>query len=260
MTPQVCKPAAEIAISSITLSGPAWCIGTFVFGAACASISAGLAIGAGGTGWQWWKESGIAKRSIYLEHPYPAANLILISGTLLEDHVITLNETLGDLFANVSGVAAMVYDGEKLFYKRDGNIDNMLTWTINHNGSTISTVVHPNHLSSSALAFKEFATGNDALHKREDGEWLSYNLYGVNVVAAELFVTNMKAEADSGAMGVGNMFVSQIQPCTDLQCYGVQNKFCAPFGTSTTPGVDSIMVGEVYVDAYGGIDNECQSG
>lgn len=260
IAPQICNPAAEVAISGLALSGPAWCIGTYVIGAACASISAGLAAEGASSGWQWWKDSGVAKRNILLEHPYPAANLTLVSGSLLEDHIYALNQSLGNFFDNVTGVSVILNNNEGPLYKRDGSIDNMLTWSINCNDTMITTVVHPRHLLASAEAFKEFTTQTKTFHKRGDSEWLSYNLYGLNVVAAELFKANMQNEAQSGAMDIGNMFVSQIQPCTDLLCYGVQDKFCASFGDSSIPGEDSIMVGEVYVDAYGGIDNECQSG
>ncbi|KAK5780304.1 hypothetical protein RI543_002059 [Arxiozyma heterogenica] len=234
IAPQICNPAAEVAISGITLSGPAWCIGTYVIGAACASISAVLSAEGASSGWQWWKESGVAKRNILLEHPYPAANLTLASDPLVEDHVYALNQPLGKFFDNITGVPAIWYDNEGSLYKRDGSIDNMLTWSINYNDTMITTIVHPRHLLASAEAFKEFTTQKKTFHKR--------------------------GNAKSGAMDIGNMFVSQIQPCTDMPYYSVQSKFCASFGDSSTPGIDSIMVGEVYVDAYGGIDNECQTG
>jgi hypothetical protein len=40
---------------------------------------------------------------------------------------------------------------------------------------------------------------------------------------------------------------------------GIPSKLCLAAGTSSTLGQDSVIVGEVYRNQYGGIDKDCDS-
>ncbi|CCF58164.1 hypothetical protein KAFR_0E00110 [Kazachstania africana CBS 2517] len=256
-----CNEAAMVAIIGANVEGAVACIGAYVVGAAAAAIFAGLAAEGGSAGWVWWKGSGIAKRDTVITQELPLANMTLYGGPAVTSyHIDYLNQTLGKYFENVGFVSKAGNGLEDGITKRS-ILPEMVVWRIEESTHNVTVLVADEHFEKSVTAYRSYIDSNYTYFgKRDDGEWLSYNTYGFNVAASEFWALDMKEDANAAANDIGNMVVSQIQPCTETDCYGVENKFCASWGDSETMGDRSIIVGEVYIAAYGGIDTECQSG
>lgn len=91
--------------------------------------------------------------------------------------------------------------------------------------------------------------------------WQSYNSYGYNGGYVTDWMQWGEVDQMAAAMQYENFMLEQIQPCTDsYSCYGVIQKVCLSGGMSQEQGVDSAWVGEVYINAYGGIDEQCDCG
>lgn len=256
----LCDPAAIAAIAGWIPEEFAACVGAFATGAFCAAVSAGLAGESGRSGWQWWKESGVEKREILISQPLGPLNGTFYTGSSVSTyHIDYLKSKLGPHFQNLTSVGIIVPNHVDPLRKRDEA--HFFSWTISRENFNTTTFGFHTSFEASVNAFCDHVSNSSTIRKRDDNhEWVSYNLYGLNVAAAELFLMNEKQEVDGDMYGIGNMFTGKTQPCSELQCYNVDNKFCASWGQSSVQGQDSIGVGEVYVEAYGGVDNECDSG
>jgi hypothetical protein len=85
-------------------------------------------------------------------------------------------------------------------------------------------------------------------------EWMSYNVYGWN--GADQWDGNGIKDT-MGDLGSSSSYELQYLNDNDIESVG---KFCAAASLpGNRPGVDSIIVGEVYLEAYGGIDSQCDS-
>lgn len=102
---------------------------------------------------------------------------------------------------------------------------------------------------------------NSTLSKRDGDMWLSYTNWADNVgyiSDLENWREYYKLADDLDYDGVLDS-VQQIDGCTSEGCYVMESKYCLGIGFSGDQGVNDAEVGEAYVDAYGGLDNECMS-
>lgn len=102
---------------------------------------------------------------------------------------------------------------------------------------------------------------NSTLSKRDGDMWMSYTNWADNVgyiSDLENWGEYYKLADDLDYDGVLDS-VQQIDGCTSEGCYVMESKYCVGIGFSGDQGVNDAEVGEAYVDAYGGLDNDCMS-
>lgn len=97
----------------------------------------------------------------------------------------------------------------------------------------------------------------------DDSGWVSYTDWGTNPGYDQDYedwnygylVPHDYAEK------LGGQLVEKTQSCTnDIRCFAVANKYCLSLGYSQERTQDSVAVGEVYMNAYGGVDGDCMNG
>lgn len=100
-----------------------------------------------------------------------------------------------------------------------------------------------------------------SLHKRDGGDWASYNDWGFNGGYVNDWWLWDEFKHGAQAMQSDNSNVEHVQSCTnDARCYAAASKYCLAGGMSSNRKQDSAWVGEVYLNAYGVIDGECFNG
>jgi hypothetical protein len=253
-----CNEAAIAAILALNWAGASVCIGAYAVGALCSAIAAGIAAIGANHGWQWWKGSGTAERTFEVSHYMPVLNNTLYGGIgHTYDQYEVLESILGSTVSDLTHIA-VIYPNISGIIKRDTE-DLMVTWTSNFTGWPITTFCHNDYLADTAKEYMNVFANASYITKRDGGEWASFNTYGLNTDTAHIVTDNMNAEADAVFQGIGNKLTVQIQPCSDDRCYGTYSKACLAAGQSSNMGQDSDIVGELYFNAYGGIDSECDS-
>lgn len=91
--------------------------------------------------------------------------------------------------------------------------------------------------------------------------WQSYNSYGYNGGYVQDWLNWGEINKMAQAMSGDTNYISQVQPCSnDFRCYAIASKWCLAGGMSKLRGVNSAFVGEIYVNGYGGVDGQCDSG
>jgi hypothetical protein len=145
--------------------------------------------------------------------------------------------------------------------KRDGasKVDTY-SFVYNHTESLISVMVPVEAASEAIAALGEFVNGNGRLAKRADSTWVSFSTYGENDIIMDDIMAHQVPAGDGFENSFKDWFGSQLQPCDFVQCWGGASKGCVAMSEDTNRGENSGIVGEFYTSAYGGIDNECQSG
>lgn len=104
---------------------------------------------------------------------------------------------------------------------------------------------------------------NQTMLKRDDsGFWISYNDWGTNIGYDKDWLDWDEIEKMARDLAYEDPFglIQQVQPCEERQCYSVSDKFCFAGGMSPDRGQQSAFVGEAYIQAYGGVDGECDNG
>nr|ATG31110.1 K2 killer toxin [Saccharomyces killer virus M2-4] len=259
VTAAVCNPEALIAITSYVAYAPTLCAGAYVIGAMSGAMSAGLALYAGYKGWQWGGPGGMAEREDVASFYSPLLNNTLyVGGDHTADYDSELATILGSVYNDVVHLG-VYYDNSTGIVKRDSR-PSMISWTVLHDNMMITSYHRPDQLGAAATAYKAYATNTTRVGKRQDGEWVSYSVYGENVDYERYPVAHLQEEADACYESLGNMITSQVQPGTQRECYAMDQKVCAAVGFSSDAGVNSAIVGEAYFYAYGGVDGECDSG
>lgn len=111
--------------------------------------------------------------------------------------------------------------------------------------------------------YTDVATNHTLVKRDSGGSWMSFTDWGTNVGYDEdmLQWNEYQNFAREHSYDGGFGMVDQVQSCTNMQqCYGIKSKMCVTSQMSQQRGVDDIMSGEMYYGAYGGVDNECDSG
>lgn len=109
-------------------------------------------------------------------------------------------------------------------------------------------------------ALHAYVTEQGPIEKRSSGSWVSYNIYGDNPYLCEAEQQWTSDYQNTILDLVSRNGAQQVQDCQQPECYSILQKLCLSVGDSTTPGVESEVVGEVYLNSYGGIDAQCQLG
>ncbi|QEU58739.1 hypothetical protein KDRO_A07630 [Kluyveromyces lactis] len=65
-------------------------------------------------------------------------------------------------------------------------------------------------------------------------EWLSFNMYRMNIATAHIITDHMQTDSDNGMYKLGDIVTVEIYPSTQHRYYGYQNKFCLAAGQSNT--------------------------
>jgi hypothetical protein len=273
----ICTTAMWVALFGGPAAGvpTAACIAAGAIGALSAAAVGGLVTYGTSQGWTFENqgaEIGPTRRDIDgnftypklfdtnfgLVHNFDAENtkaLNLTYGAMLDKHNTTLlHVTWMETFPN-GNYTNSPYNGLNMTLGR--------LVSLNDNG-VIRTAIGPTEMLGQILeGFDLFKSSNGSappLDKRQASpevvNWMSFNTYGENMY-----------ETAGLQEGLVYDFVSSEEPVD----WGVDgwaesfdyysSKFClgaSPPGDSQ--GVDSVIVGEVYTNSYGGIDGECDSG
>lgn len=204
--------------------------------------------------------------SVYLEHPDQHNSDILgfirAQASQYEEHL----RFSGRLFSNQTG--SLDHVGYSFIVGSENYNHTVITDTKGHidaietlgrfDGETYTPSNHIKFVNDTNLV-----NDTNFVKRDETGFWLSYTNWGLNTGYEEDLLEWNEYETFAQEYSYGDGFgtINQIQPCTNsVQCYSVQSKFCAGIGFSPDMGKEDAEVGEVYVEAYGGLDMDCASG
>jgi hypothetical protein len=145
------------------------------------------------------------------------------------------------------------------------NMTNGRLLHLNDNGVIRTAIGHKDSLDQIMVGFDDFKRDNGTTtqlkQERQDSldvSWMSYTTLGENMAEASQYSQDIQeAEIDSSEQmdyGLDDVFSSDFFG-------GYAPKFCLSAGPpNTNAGQDSIIVGEVYVNQFGGLDTDCLSG
>ena len=146
------------------------------------------------------------------------------------------------------------------------NMTNGRLLTLLDNGTIRSAIGHTTTMGQMLESFNEFkgtnyTTNPLVLGKRDTRSisWLSFNTYGENMNEANGYSNNIYdaefVESANALAGQNDDFFG-----TQESGEGWPNKFCVGLSpTGQAVGKESMIVGEVYENAWGGIDSNCDS-
>ncbi|CCF58601.1 hypothetical protein KAFR_0E04500 [Kazachstania africana CBS 2517] len=257
----VCSASAIAGVTGLIAAGFAVCVGTLVVGAMASALAAGLREYAADSQWEWYKGSAeVGKRSDVVSFDLPKLNMTFFGGPAVTSQYYEVISTyLLEHTSNITFLAQAQTGTSNQITKRDEG-DYFVTWTFDRGDFNTTVYARPESVASAAAALLDHISNGTTLQKRDEGEWASFNTYGMNVIASNLWMLDEGEQIDEAGPVVGNWITSQVQSCTNSpECYAVESKFCLAIGASSTPGDTSIIVGEAYIQAFGGIDNECDS-
>ncbi|KAK6200998.1 uncharacterized protein RJT21DRAFT_113651 [Scheffersomyces amazonensis] len=243
------------------------CASLYVLGGA---ISAAFATEGAANGWEWFQGNGVTgKRDLEDYKGYymnSFTNSLHYSSTDLE---VEFNANYSSLLEAIPHqllfVGVSTPNGTELFdglsnsiKKRDLNeFDHSkfplihVTFAVDNRTTTILSTYGNIEQGLTDLTWN---TPPDSLEKRSSNEvtYVSFNSYGLNMDLARNF--------EASDHTVAHTVAESLSDSSWVNYYdGIASKYCMALGTNDKAGVDSIIVGEVYVQAYGGIDNECDS-
>jgi hypothetical protein len=144
------------------------------------------------------------------------------------------------------------------------NMTNGRLLHLNDNGVIRTAVGHKDSLDQIMVGFDDFKRNNGTTQLKQerqdslDVNWMSYTTLGENMAEAAQYSQDIQeAEIDSSEQmdyGLDDVFSHDFFG-------GYAPKFCLSAGPpNTNASQDSIIVGEVYVNQFGGLDTDCQSG
>lgn len=264
-----CSPAMWLALfGGPAAAGPvSACIAAGAMAVLSAAVAAGLAAYGSEQGWVFeGSGAAIGKRDGYsrfidtnfgLAHNYDADShrmLNLTYGAMLDTHNTTIVAVTW-----VETLAEGNYTGSPFAHL---NMTHGRVVTLNDNG-VIRTAIGPTtSLGQIIEGFNEFKTTNmtaPSPAKRASSEtvnWLSYNTYGENMKEGGTFEEALDEDAnaskESNEFGVDGWSESFDYYASSF-CLGA-----SPPGNGQ--GQNSIIVGEIHTNSYGGIDSICDSG
>ncbi|KAK9349674.1 hypothetical protein V1523DRAFT_429855 [Lipomyces doorenjongii] len=237
--------------------------------AASSAITAGLLAVGAEHGWQWYKGSGtvnrMAKRST--------------GGVMFHSKLGTLHaidDELSDSFERMYGakVKAKGYSLSKVLrmstvwalgsdvqslnssvIAQTSNVSSISFYGDTYMHTAVGHVLDLHNMVNSFIEWNPDVSSNHTLGKRDNLsiDWASYTTYGMNVDEANFDYMEIEELA--------NNMKSDYDEQTWIDYYGWTEKQCLSLGPEgDAAGVDSIIVGELYWNQYGGLDNQCQSG
>lgn len=257
--------------------------GVCLSAAAITTISSAIlgGLGAYGTSQGWEVEGdggkvGDARRSVSYQpfhnvhfgtlHYYDAekhSELNDMYGDMLESHNTTLVSVTWTALHPDANHTTSALNGLDMTYGR--------VLTLNDNGAIRTSISHIDHLGGVLESFNKFkgnySDGPLGLGTRStDVKYVTYNTYGENMRNA-----NQGYGSDSNAAYYfkhvdlteveESQYYSEDNVWAEQGTGGYPLKYCMGASRAgNTVGENSIIVGEVYYNQWGGIDSECKSG
>lgn len=186
-------------------------------------------------------------------------SILLQYDSLFHDNITFTSQ----LYSNASGE----YD----------SVGHMLTFYNGIIGTTQTAIAPDDTIHDVATALAKFdginqAFSDDAmiyggnsstLNKRSsDSFWISFTGWGGDTgYLGDLLDWDEFDRAARAEAGDADLFVLNVDGCSNSQyCYVVKSKFCYAAGFSPNQGIADAIVGEVYIQSFGGLDGDCMSG
>lgn len=99
-------------------------------------------------------------------------------------------------------------------------------------------------------------SGSPLVSRDDPGDWISYNTYGANPGRCqdlEQQINTYNSQYDGAYEEIGSTILN-------MNGGAIPSKFCmAASDGDSNPGENSAIVGEIYFNQYGGVDQECDS-
>ncbi len=245
------------------------CIAAGVISLVAASVAGGLATFGATQGWTFeGVGASVGERAVFEPVVHNALGIAHYYDS--ETHKM-LNQTYGDMLDSyntkilavtwVETLATANHTGELL---ENLNMTNGRIVTLNDNGIIRTALGQTDMMGPILESFRDFkstdGTANPLLKKRQTltVDWLSYNTYGENMQEGNQLLSGIEIDVniveEPSAFSFDTSFVqANSGGFSEKICVGV-----SPNGDSV--GQDSVIVGEVYANQFGGIDTNCQSG
>lgn len=247
--------AGEAGLGVCVGVGALWAVSTFIVGAA------------GTAGWVYDSGSATenAKRDLY-------SYATILNGTEVYGHY---HPDLQEWFSDLAQLHAptthhLIWHASKFSNSSDPFDAGVHSFISETKFGNVSVVADKGSLPLALQVHESCHTENICsaadfqLQKRDvsDGNFVSYTDWGTNGGYDEDYKEwNYEyLVSHDYASFVGESVIEQIDGCTDWECYPIQNKFCLSLGYSQTRTSESVAVGEIYENAYGGVDGQCYNG
>lgn len=163
-------------------------------------------------------------------------------------------------------VSVVVLGSESNCNKRDAQ-DHLLSWSIDEGNFLRTTPTSLSQLSATIESYDTFASAggsNVSVSRREYNDygdtWVSYNAYGYDASVTQDAINEMYYVVEGTSEALGYYVTTTKEYPSGLAEIDSVSKFCLAMAQDAIPGEKSIIVGEIYMGAYGGIDGECQGG
>ena len=242
------------------------CVAAGAISVLAGAVASGLATLGATQGWVFeGKGANLGERNVYaplintkfgLAHHYDAAthqNLNSTFGAMLDKHNTTL--------LHVTWIETLTNGNYTNSPFHGLNMTQGRVIALNDNGIIRTAIGHTDTLPQILEGFNDFKTSNvtvPAKRGKRDTEtvnWMSFNTYGENMSEGSLYEESLDEDANASATSADYGVDGWVE---SFDYYS--SKFClgaSPPGEGQ--GQDSIIVGEVYTNAYGGVDSFCDS-
>lgn len=260
ITKVACSAAVLATLAAFSFVGTSHCLGWAAITALSASVSAMLASGAGSSGWQWLTGSSEkGKRSTYfkVENPF---NLTMYSNpskaTSLELFLTDIHKRADFNSTRESLIIGAVFE----LYNRtiaDSHDDNELphALVLGKVGTTTGTTLLGKYGDLPEILHGYVAYHNNVTTtRRASVDWVSYDYDGSNGQLMAQHFTEIDNQALENNHKVINAMWDELEDGEEGA-----SKYCLAWGDSHTSGADTMILGETYVNQYGGVDSSCES-
>lgn len=141
----------------------------------------------------------------------------------------------------------------------------LVSWSTPGEGFIRTTIASYPLLNRTISVYNDYINNGSTLYTRDEyngygDTWLSFNTYGMEGDYVDDAIQDMYTVVGEQSETVGYWIAQEKQYPSGLEEIDVYDKFCLSLGKTYAPGLESIIVGEVYIEAYGGIDTICQGG
>lgn len=227
------------------------------------SVAAGLASYGYSAGWTWESDgAAIGKRGSYARiintkfgtaHVFDPENTMALNltyGGMLETHNTTLIAVTWIETLEGGNYTGSPFEGLNMTYGR--------LVALNDNGVIRTALGGIETLPRILDGFADFKNNVPRVQRRqsEEVDWLSFNTYGENMYEGGIYVEGLDEDANSSKSSAD----FSVDGWSEGYDYYASSMCLSAGSPGSAQGVNSVIVGEVYMNAYGGIDTTCQSG
>ncbi|KAK9349676.1 hypothetical protein V1523DRAFT_168004 [Lipomyces doorenjongii] len=259
--------SCKASLAAALIGAPIWpatslaCIGSAALTVVSAANAGGLYSYGSSQGWVFESNgASVGKRALNGGLYYA------ITGHYIQHDWDLRDSIMDQYYEQLHGIDANITNVFKHFcYNATLNesLSNLSSMVIKRQGVTVAVLTERDQVRQRIESFIQFSRGwptlsntTHVINKRNDmlASRMSYTVYGENMQGGSYYEEPLDEEANQDKTDDSDdYFVKENKQYHDKFCLGLSSQ-------TDSVGIDSIIVGEIYVNAYGGLDGECQNG